>query len=95
MEDTTTRGQQADRLTLRDHLALGRTTLANERTLLGYVRTALAMAVVGASALKFFESHALLVAGWLFLAAGGATLLIGLVRYWQMRGAIGTLGAWE
>lgn len=95
MEDTTTRDDQADRLTLRDHLALGRTTLANERTLLGYVRTALAMAVVGASALKFFESHALLVLGWVFLAAGVATLLIGLRRYWQMRGEISTLRAWK
>jgi putative membrane protein len=95
MQDTALRDDQRDRLVLRDHLALGRTTLANERTLLGYVRTALALAVVGASALKFFESPALLVLGWAFLAAGAATLLIGLRRYWRMTRHIRTLRAWK
>ena len=72
-------------LTLRDRLAIDRTTLANERTLLGYTRTALALAVVGASTVKIFTTAALIVAGWSFLGAGLVVVLVGLRRFWQMK----------
>ncbi len=85
MEDEAPMGSRNERLTLRDHLAIDRTTLANERTLLGYVRTSLALAVVGASALKFFDSAALIVTGWGFLAIGVVTFLVGLRRSWRMK----------
>lgn len=75
---------------LRDHLAIDRTTLANERTLLGYVRTALALTVVGASALRFFDSFAHFVLGWGFMGIGLLTALIGLSRFWQMKRRIAT-----
>lgn len=71
--------------TLRDHLAIDRTTLANERTLLGYARTALALAVVGASAVKLFESAALMATGWGFLAGGGIVFSFGLQRFLRMK----------
>jgi len=91
MEGTAPAGPRNERLTLRDHLAIDRTTLANERTLLGYVRTALALMVVGASALKFFESPVLMGLGWGFLASGVATFLVGLRRFWQMKRQIDAL----
>ncbi len=36
-----------EELVLRDHLAIDRTAMANERTFLAYVRTALALLVIG------------------------------------------------
>ncbi len=64
---------------LRDHLALDRTQLANERTLLSYLRTALMLAVTGATAVKFVgQNVTVVVTGWVF---------IGL--------AVGAIGAWR
>jgi hypothetical protein len=40
---------------------------------------------VGASTVKIFTTAALVVAGWSFVAAGVAVLLIGLRRFWQMK----------
>ena len=68
-------------LTLNDYLAIDRTILSNERTLLAYGRTALAMVIIGGSALKFFDPGILTVVGWLFIAGGAITMLIGWRRY--------------
>ncbi len=68
-------------LTLNDYLAIDRTVLANERTLLSYVRTGLTQVIIGGSALKFFDSHVLTVIGILFLAGGAVTLWYGWRRY--------------
>ena len=68
-------------LTLNDYLAIDRTILSNERTLLAYGRTALAMVIIGGSALKFFDPGILTVVGWLFLVGGVITILIGWRRY--------------
>jgi|GEM_PF-1717436 len=72
-------------LTLRDHLAIDRTTLANERTFLAYVRTALAEFVAGVSLINFFDYWLIAIFGWIFIPAGMLTLIAGLVRYQQMR----------
>jgi putative membrane protein len=68
-------------LTLNDYLAIDRTILSNERTLLAYGRTALAMVIIGGSALKFFDPGILTVVGWLFLVGGVIIMLIGWRRY--------------
>jgi putative membrane protein len=68
-------------LTLNDYLAIDRTILSNERTLLAYSRTALAQIIIGGSALKFFDSAALVIVGWLFLLSGVITMLIGWRSY--------------
>jgi len=68
-------------LSLNDYLAIDRTILANERTLLSYGRTALAQVIIGGSALKFFDSFSLNVIGWIFLTAAVITMLIGWRRY--------------
>lgn len=68
-------------LTLNDYLAIDRTILSNERTLLAYGRTALAMVIIGGSALKFFASMVLIIVGWLFLAGGVIVMFIGWRRY--------------
>ena len=67
-----------EQLTLRDHLARDRTVLANERTLLSYLRTAFGMLAGGVTLLKLFPDDrwlgcvgvGLLVAGTLVTAVG-------------------------
>jgi putative membrane protein len=68
-------------LTLNDYLAIDRTVLANERTLLSYVRTGLTLVIIGGSALKFFDSQVFTVVGWVFIACGAVVFFIGWRRY--------------
>jgi len=76
----------ADReLTLNDHLAIDRTVLANERTLLAYGRTALAMLIIGGSAIKFFQSGWMVALGIPFLIGAGAVTAVGLRSYARVR----------
>lgn len=73
----------------RDSLALVRTDLANERTLLAYGRTALMVAGTGVSLIEFFDRSMLLVSlGWLFTAVGGVIGIIGLVRFARLHGRL-------
>ena len=75
-----------EELILRDHLALDRTRLANERTLLAYLRTALMLIVAGATAAKFVgETHSVIIAGWLFIALGVVVAVLGTWRFLTMR----------
>ena len=85
MSNTPYRGLGRDDLIVRDHLALNRTVLANERTLLAYVRTTLTMLIGGASFIQFFDSPAVRLLGWLFASAAAAVLAVGFIRYWQTR----------
>ena len=63
-------------------LALVRTDLANERTLLAYGRTALMVAGTGVSLVEFFsESRLLLFVGWAFVVIGFAVGAIGVTRF--------------
>jgi putative membrane protein len=72
-----------DELILRDRLALDRTHLANERTLLAYVRTAFMLIAAGATAIKALPDDRLIVAtGWALLACG---LLVALFGAWRFR----------
>ncbi|MEM9586133.1 MAG: DUF202 domain-containing protein [Planctomycetota bacterium] len=70
----------------RDNLALIRTDLANERTLLAYQRTAFMLAGSGATLIKFFaDSLGMFVLGWSLIAAGGAVSVIGLIRFRRLQ----------
>jgi putative membrane protein len=78
-------------LILRDHLAIDRTRLANERTLLAYIRTAFMLLVAGATAVKFVgETRSVVVTGWLFIALGGFVAAFGTWRFLAMRRLINT-----
>ncbi len=75
----------AGELTLRDYLAAHRTILANDRTGLGYIRTALTLFVAGVTFIKFFENKTLFIMGWIFVPVGTIILLIGIWKYHKVR----------
>jgi len=72
-------------LTLTDYLAIDRTVLANERTLLAYGRTALGMMVVGGTIIKFLDEWWLHGLGVGFIIAGLAVLGLGWRRYLRVK----------
>ena len=75
-----------EELILRDYLAADRTTLANERTLLSYIRTSVALAAAGGSLIHFLGSLAANVGGGLLLALAAGILGVGLQRFiWYKR----------
>jgi putative membrane protein len=81
-------GKPLEELTLRDHLAIDRTRLANERTLLSFIRTGLYFSVMGLTVIKleFFSEMS-----WASVPLFGLSLvflLLGMVTYSRNRKAI-------
>ena len=72
-------------LTLNDYLAIDRTVLANERSLLAYGRTSLAMLAIGGSCLKFFDSMWIQTLGVAFIGASIITMARGWARFRGMQ----------
>ena len=72
-----------DTLIARDWLALSRSRLANERTLLAYIRTGLSMIGLGAILAKWIEHPSALVGGVALAIGGVAVLAVGLLRFVQ------------
>ena len=63
-----------------------RTQLANERTFLAYVRTALSLIAGGAVLLQFFTSKIIVIAsGWALIVIGGIVFLIGIWRFARVK----------
>ncbi len=91
MKRTTYARFEKDELTLRDVLAIDRTIVANERTLLGYVRTTLAMLGAGAALLHFFDDQTPQMAGWGFIGVSIPILSIGVWHYLQRRNSLAPL----
>ena len=70
----------------RDVLALMRTDLANERTLLAYGRTSLMVCASGLTLIKFFPE--MMVArgiGWALTIISAVIGIIGMVRFEKLR----------
>lgn len=80
-----------DELILRDYLAIDRTILATQNTLLSHIRTALTLFVSGVSFIKFFDLMLVALVGWLFIPTGILVLLIGLRNYQNMSSQLQTL----
>lgn len=81
-----------DPRTLADHLALDRTVLANERTLLSYVRTALGLLGAGAGAAHFIDDPWLVAGGWALALASPVVLGAGVIRYRRVRAHLAEVG---
>ena len=74
-----------DEIILRDYLAMERTTLANERTLLSYIRSSLYLLVGGIALLKLENFENLHFLGYLSLILTVCFVVIGLYRYQKIK----------
>tara|TARA_R110000868_G_scaffold137113_7_gene350530 strand:+ start:959 stop:1327 length:369 start_codon:yes stop_codon:yes gene_type:complete len=74
-----------DEIILRDYLAMERTTLANERTLLSYIRSSLYLLVGGIALLKLENFENLHFLGYLSLILTVCFVVIGLYRYQKLK----------
>ena len=79
---------EASELILRDELAIDRTLLANERTLLSYLRSGIALAIAGVSIIHFSHQAWFTAVGVACLPGGLVTVWIGIRKYRQMDKAI-------
>lgn len=74
------------------NLALIRTDLANERTLLAYGRTSLMLVATGVSLVKFLNlSFDLVLIGWGLIAIGAVVGLIGMIRFTSLKRRLGAV----
>lgn len=72
-------------LILRDHLALERTKLANERTLFSYIRTSLYLLTAGFGILQIKSFSRLDYIAWICILSSIILFIIGFFRFWKMR----------
>ena len=70
---------------IRDRLARQRTELANERTLLSYIRTAMGFFIVGVPAVWWLELPGVQALGVVSLVVGVAFLGIGVWRFFTIK----------
>lgn len=77
--------QNKDEIILRDYLAMERTTLANERTLLSYLRSSLYLLVGGIALLKLENFENLQLVGYIALILAVVFVLIGFYRFQKLR----------
>ena len=75
-------------LVLREYLALERTKLANERTLLTYIRTGLYFLVAGSTLGELIETAFWRIAGLPLIAIGLLIGVLGAIRYLRVSRAI-------
>lgn len=72
-------------LILRDHLALERTRLANERTLFAYLRTSLYLLTAGIGIFQVESISRLRSLAWICIVSGIVLFVLGIIRFLQMR----------
>jgi len=73
---------------LRDELAIQRTILANQRTLLSFLTASLAIAATGATLIRFFPGHWTYWAGWLLLPFSAMLCIYGFRNYFSHKRSI-------
>ena len=78
-----------EEIILRDYLALERTKLANERTLLSYTRTSLYMVLGGIAFLQLQDFAQLRWIGYVAIFLSVIFGIFGILRYLQIRIRIG------
>ncbi len=77
----THRFENREQIILRDYLALERTRLANERTLLSYIRTSLYMLLGGIAFLQMTDFEEIRWLGFVSLGISIVSLVVGITRY--------------
>jgi len=81
----TNKYQIQDEIILRDHLSMERTRLANERTLLSYLRTSLYMLLGGIAFLGMRDLEEVRNLGYFSLALSILLVVIGIIRFYQLK----------
>jgi len=77
--------QNKEDIILRDHLAMERTKLANERTLLSYLRTSLYLLLGGTAILGLKDFQDLKFLGYIALSLSALLIIVGTVRFLQLK----------
>jgi putative membrane protein len=80
-----------EELILRDYLALDRTKLANERTLLAYMRMSIGLVAAGAGMVGILDILWANVVGYCLLALTPAAMITGLRRFLKVKKALARL----
>jgi putative membrane protein len=75
-------------LILREYLAIERTKLANETTLLAYIRTGLYFLVAGSTIGHLVNTEFWKIVGTPLIVIGLIIMLFGVVRYFRLRKSI-------
>lgn len=70
---------------LRDFLALERTRMANERTLLSYLRTALYMVLGGIAFLQMRDFESIRWLGYVTIGLSAVFMVTGIARFYVLR----------
>jgi putative membrane protein len=73
------------RLILTDYLAIERTRLANERTVLSYLRTGLGLTAGALTLLHLIDTPAARITAWVVLGFAALLLAFGFARYVVVR----------
>lgn len=66
-------------------LALGRTVMANERTLLSFMSTAVGLLASSIGLIKFVEGPFFLMLGWMLIPISLLLVIWGFVRYFLVK----------
>lgn len=77
--------QKNTKIILRDFLAIDRTRLANQRTLLSFLRTGLYLFVTALAVMKVGFLNELQFLGNVFIGLSVITTIVGIVNYFMMR----------
>lgn len=85
------RDSKTDELILRDLLALDRTRLANERTFLAYLRTAIMVGVSGVTFIKLFPHNRFAqTSGWALPPIAALLMLYAATRFLRLKRSLST-----
>lgn len=77
--------QNNDEIILRDYLAMERTKLANERTLLSYIRSSLYLMLGGIAIIQLQDFESIRFIGYLCLTLTVLFLIIGIYRFQKLK----------
>jgi putative membrane protein len=77
--------QNKEEIILRDHLSMERTKLANERTLLSYLRTSLYLVLGGIAFLGMKDLAEIRNLGYFALALSIILFIIGIARFYELK----------
>ena len=66
-------------------LTIGRTIMANERTVLAFLRTSMTFFIAGIGLIKYLDHPVFDAIGWIFFVLAGIFLIWGVHRYRHVR----------